>query len=277
MSINIIRKKLELEHGVLVTITDPLLQVVIGYWLHLIDYSVMNKFEKRQRLPFFDAVKLRMYVSGKILQEIENRLGHLLKMVDIHEACVLSDYNFDTDSFKCHLVDSNKDINLRLRCGDGFDFCDELVVWRDNGIDVYNYFRANELEGERLPLAQYMRFNRDAGITLSRFLREYFYSVHLVMYNMELNIRVNIPTETHNTVFRLNNEEAFEKFLLNLSFPISAQDVYASLVNLCLSTIDKYPRICIETKANGTLVDSICVEDGSRSGSVLARDKNNTF
>lgn len=275
MNVNLIGKKIEAKDGSLVTITDSLLPVVIGHWLYLIDYKVMDKFEKRQRLPFLDAIKLRVYVSGEILQEVHERFGRLLKMADIHEACVLSDYDFDTGSFKCHLVASNKDINLRLRCGDGFDFCDELIIWRDGDIDAYNYFRENETNKERLPLARYMRFNYVNGITLTRFLSEYSYSVHLAVGEMTLDIRVNAPGGTHVDVCRLNNEEAFEQFLLNLSFPISLQGVYDSLVDTCLSTLDEYPKISIELRSGRALVDSICVDGGSRSGSVLARDKNN--
>lgn len=65
---------------------------------------------------------------------------------------------------------------------------------------------------------------------------------------------------------RLENEKELQRYLMNLTFPISIEKVYKDICEISLGDVSKYSRIvlqCCDNKKNGMVSDLIVLENGN--------------
>lgn len=86
---------------------------------------------------------------------------------------------------------------------------------------------------------------------------------------------------------KLDNEIELQKYLMNLEFPISIEEVYKKICEISLGDVSKYSRIvlqCCDNSKNGMITDMIVLSDGNfekfgmtKDGITVFIDKNDNF
>lgn len=287
-----IRKKEKEELDIpKVNFEDLELQVTIGQWLGVLPSQKIYENSEVRLYRRFSANELitRKKISTKDLEKVSQKFGEVLKLIDVDktETCVLSEYNKDNFSFNCHLVNANADALFSLRWGTMVDNGPELIVEFQNIRKTYEYYDEHNYESTHLRLEEYTVKNNNNGNVYRRYLMPFMSSFNLNNGEYRLIIQISAPKSVENSsifspAYRLQNEKKFEKYLLNLSFPIAIDEIYKKFCNLSLDDVCEYPSIEIQVvkKKNDKkdiITDYISMQDGNLSKFIITRNGKTIF
>ena len=247
-TLNILKDKKEILDVPKVIFKDSELQFTIGQWLGILSS------QKNWVNSHFAIYK---YLKAKKFREIEKKFGLLLKMTGIEntETCILSQFNKNNFSFNCHFNNSDNDANISLRWGDMIDFNSELIINYQNECKTYDYWTEYGENTTRLKLQDYTIKNPENENSCYRYLSTY--KIYFTLTNGKYSFLIEIERPEsikadifgdYDYVFRLENEDQLQQYLLGLTFPLEIDEVYKKICEISTNSVDKYPNFKIEIK-----------------------------
>lgn len=268
-----------------VVFEDLELQVTIGQWLGILSSQQSFGNSGFTVYTHLSAEKLmkKVNIPAQKFEEIVTKFGFLLKLagVDNTETCTLDQFDKDNFSFNCHFNNRNNDANISLRWGDMIDFGPEFTINYQNESKTYNYYEESEEKPIRLELQHYTIKNPENENSCYRYLfpDETYFTLTNGEYNFSIeikrpeSIKVDIFSEY---VFRLENEEQLQQYLLGLTFPLEINEVYKKICEISTSSVNEYPSFKIEVKRkldekNNKTTDMVSLNHGQLKKFIITK------
>lgn len=174
-----------------------------------------------------DLRKLVIDWTGKEEQSIDV-FCKLLQSIDIVAPVTLRNFNAEEHSFDC-ITDDNKTLSLTLYYGNIDDFS-QLIVKEGKLYSCYNYLNCRE--NIHLEL-QHKAIERNNS-SLYNFYSRFFCHRNLTLpddYYVSIDVDEPEPRNDKN-VRVLDSKQSIENYLLGLTFPCTAQDIYEKVMEL---------------------------------------------
>lgn len=174
--------------------------------------------------------KLVINWTGKKEQSIDF-FCKLLQSIGIVTPITLSNFNDEDNSFDC-ITDDGKTLSLALRYrmyGDTNDFS-QLIAKEGELCSYYNYHAWSKNVHLELQSTVIERNNS----RLDNYYCEFFCKRYLTLpddYYVTVNVYEPEP-RNKNSIRVLNSKLSIENYLLSLTFPCTAQDIYEKLMEL---------------------------------------------
>ncbi|MCX4365498.1 MAG: hypothetical protein OSJ70_06980 [Bacilli bacterium] len=252
------------------------LETNIGQWLEVLA-------SKEQRYVADGVMALVPISASKLLDEgiakdqeaaIAYTFGFLLKQLGVPETetCVLDNYDEKKFSCSCSFAEDNDVANLSFRWGDMMDFLPELCIDFHNAKRNYEYYAARDGKKPILSLQSFTVVNPKNSNTVYSFLSPFETNYKISNGDTTLSINIKKPESLpqipfNGYVFRLKNDEALVKYLLDVSFPIELDQVYKKLCEISLDFDLEYPSVHLIVKKgvedeNRKITDEIHITNG---------------
>ncbi len=236
---------------------DLELQVAIGQWLGVL--SSVQSFGNSALTVYtqLSAEELieRTGIPIDKFEEIEAKFGFLLKTVGIEntETCTLDQFDKNNFSFNCHFDNRGDDATISLRWGSMIDSGPEFIIDYQNESRTYDYWAEAEEKSAKLKLQHYTIKNPENGNSCYRSFSPYKAHFTLTSDEYSLSIEVARPESIKTSIlsgyiFRLENEEQLQQYLLGLTFPLKLDEVYKRICAISTPTIDEYPSFKMKVK-----------------------------
>ena len=275
-------KQIEKQNIPLVKFNDTKLQLKIGEWTGILNSKKLSQLSYLNNYPYLDVEELIKKTNiledtTDLLNNISKEFGKILKElgVDKDEICTIDYHNIDDFSFNCHFEKANKDAKISLKWDD-IDHDPRISIEDNNKKEEYYYGRAYNNKPSKLYFKNYTLYRENNS--LFRYLTESFASFRLNENNYSLSLEVSRPKGNKDSVYKLNNEEELQEYLLNLSFPIDISDVYKHISEIALGPINEYPYIQIEVKnnidkKNSITTDYIYIKNGQLTNFIITKNE----
>lgn len=267
---------------------DLELQVTIGQWLGILSSQQgfgNYGFTIYTHLSAEELMK-KVNIPAEKFEEIVTKFGLLLKLagIDNTETCTLNQFDKDKFSFNCHFNNSGNDANISLKWGNMIDFGPELTINYQNECKTYDYWSETEEKSTRLKLQHYAIKNPENENFCYRYLSPYktYFTLTSGEYSFSIeidrpeSIKVDIFSD-YDYVFRLENEEQLQQYLLGLTFPLEINEVYKKICEISTSSVDEYPSFKIEAKRklnekNNKTTDMLSLNHGQLKEFIITKD-----
>ncbi len=290
-SLDIIKNEKETLDVPKVIIEDSELQVIIGQWLGILSSKQVfgnSHFAIYTRLSVKDLMN-QVDIPAEKFKEITTKFGLLLKIVGIEntETCTLNQFDKNNLSFNCHFNNRNTNANISLKWSDILYSGTEFIINYKNESKTYDYLPEVEEENKptRLNLHHYTIKNPENDNSCFRYLSPYSayfrltngeYSLSIEMKRPE-NIKVNMKIN-YDYIFKIENEEQLQQYLLGLTFPVEINEVYKKICEILITTVDKYPSFKIEIKEkkdekNNKTTDMIDLHHGQVKQIIITKNE----
>lgn len=179
--------------------------------------------------------KLRKYVAswvngGSITKSL-NLLGDLLESIKIATPIMLC--SFDSETHDCvFLTADRKYVTFRFLFPESLN-CSRLCITTDDNYYIYDYMKSYHVKKPELSL-HFSEVHHNGNKLCS------LYHGNSCSYAVELPYHyiVHIILESDQPLMLLNSKQRIENFLVNLSVPCTAQDIYPTI--LLLGNIDSH-------------------------------------
>lgn len=165
--------------------------------------------------------------TGKDKQSIDI-FGKLLQSIGIVTPVTLSNSNEEENSFNC-VTSDGKTLSLTLFFG-GWDDFPRLIVSEGELSSCYNYWDWDKTPHLELQSTGFQRNNR----SLYNYYCKYFCNRNVTLpgdYYVTVNVYEPEP-HNENYVRVLGSKMSIENYLLDLTFPCTAQDIYERVMEL---------------------------------------------
>ena len=174
-----------------------------------------------------DLRKLVINWTGKKEQSIDV-FCKLLQSIDIVTPVTLSNFNAKKSSFDC-IADDGKTLSLTLWSG-CFDALPQLIAKEENLCSYYNYLNCSE----NVHLELHSKIIERNNSSLYNFYSKFFCHRELTLPgDYYVSIDVDEPEPRSNDSVRvLDSKLSIENYLLGLTFPCTAQDIYEKVMEL---------------------------------------------
>lgn len=268
-----------------VVFEDLELQVTIGQWLGILSSQQgfgNSSFTIYTHLSAEELMK-KINIPAEKFEEIVIKFGLLLKIAGIEntETCTLNQFDKDNFSFNCHFNNSGNDANISLRWGDMIDFGPEFTINYQNESKTYDYWAESEEKPTRLKLQHYTIKNPENENSCYRYLSPYTSYFTLTNGEYSFSIEIKRPESIKvdvfsDYVFRLENEEQLQQYLLGLTFPLEINEVYKKICEISTSSVNEYPSFKIEVKRkldekNNKTTDMISLNHGQLKKFIITK------
>lgn len=268
-----------------VVFEDLELQVTIGQWLGILSSQQGFGNSGFTVYTHLSAEKLmkKVNIPAQKFEEIVTKFGLLLKLagVDNAETCTLDQFDKDNFSFNCNFNNSGNDANISLRWGDMIDFGPEFTINYQNESKTYNYWAESEEKPTRLKLQHYTIKNPENENSCYRYLSPYETYFTLTNGEYSFSIEIKRPESIKvdifsDYVFRLENEEQLQQYLLGLTFPLEINEVYKKICEISTSSVNEYPSFKIEVKRkldekNNKTTDMVSLNHGQLKKFIITK------
>lgn len=183
-----------------------------------------------------DSPKLDVLISEWMQNEgweFEN-FADFLELIGLKTPVTLKNLDVKNNSFEC-VTSYSITYNIKLRFGDGFDWCSEIYLTKGPQELCYS-INSNIDNGQSVPRVTLERRNiTGTDRKLLCYYSEYFCHRVLAFAN-DLILKIEIDEPKKHTdkseIIVLRNMDAVETYLMTLENPIDVQQVYETLVNL---------------------------------------------
>jgi len=268
-----------------VVFEDLELQVTIGQWLGVLSSQQgfgNSGFTIYTHLSAEELMK-KVNIPAEKFEEIVTKFGLLLKLagVDNAETCTLDQFDKDNFSFNCHFNNRSNDAKISLRWGSMMDSGPEFIIDYLDENKTYDYYEEYKDKPTRLKLQHYTIKNPENENSCYRYLSPY--AAYFTLTNGEYSFLIEIERPESikvdvfsDYVFRLENEEQLQQYLLGLTFPLEINEVYKKICEISTSSVNEYPSFKIEVKRkldekNNKTTDMISLNHGQLKEFIITK------
>ena len=202
-----------------------------------------------------------------------DNFADFLELIGLKTPVILKNLNPKTNSFECICANDTM-VEIKLRFGDGFDYCSEIHLIKGNQELCYS-INTNMIEETTIPKVT-LEYRVITTLTkkLSCFYSKYFCNRTLTLSNnYVLKVEINEPEKTNNNgeILVLRNSDEIEACLLNLENPVNVQRLYNIIIQLLgftdedINNCSKFSIAYYKVTNTYDLLDKISITNGQRS------------
>ena len=202
-----------------------------------------------------------------------DNFADFLELIGLKTPVTLKNLNPKTNSFEC--VSANDSLTeIKLRFGDGFDYCSEIHLIKGNQELCYSV-NTNMDDGTTLPRVT-LEYRIITTLTkkLSCFYSKYFCNRNLTLSNnYVLKVEISEPEKSNDTgeILVLRNSDEIETCLLNLENPVNVKRLYNIIIQLLgfteedINNCNKFSISYYKVTNTYDLLDKILITNGQKS------------
>lgn len=268
-----------------VVFEDLELQITVGQWLGVLSSQQSFGNSGLTIYTHLSAEELmkKVNIPAEKFEEIVTKFGLLLKLVGVDnaETCTLDQFDKDNFSFNCHFNNRSDDAKISLRWGCMMDSSPAFNIDCLTENRTYNYYEEYQDEPTRIKLQHYTIKNPENGNSCYRYLSPY--RIYFTVTNGEYSFSIEIERPESikvdffsDYVFRLENEEQLQQYLLGLTFPLEINEVYKRICEISTSSVNDYPCFKIEVKRkldeeNNKTTDMVSLNHGQLKTFIITK------
>lgn len=187
-------------------------------------------------------------VSADELREASIEFAKLLIQtgIDQDETIVISDFDEEKGTFKCHLLNADKDFDIDYRYGSFLDEGPSFTITEGENVTKYDYVYAWDEKPRYLEMSSYTRVNPTTGVKYWFYESEYFLACTLTDGNYQLSIHIEYPESLTNNENKYFNLEQLRTSLMAIRLPQSADEMFKLVQSSMLCEFNQFPSIEIK-------------------------------
>lgn len=257
-----------------IIIDDYELIGILGYWMGLISYDDFEKMKFYKGNANIKKILIKKYDINSICNSFRDLLSYT--GIPSNEICSISQYNRNSQSFNCHLVNTNEDIRVSFSFG-SLEYMPELVVQNQNVKYIYQFYKSTKERAAFLKKYYFFVYNIvNDNISFSQSYFSNSFSCKRIQGAYQLSINISNPDPNScdllsDYIYSIKEEEEFKKYLMGLTYPFDVKEIYRYICDRCLQCSFAgpigFPKIDIEVQKvfdsfNSILLDKIMVSYG---------------
>ncbi len=224
--------------------------IALGQWM-----GMLKSTQVRTAL----GVEIHEHLSASELDNIESVLNDELKETSrefaklLHQAgiagdeiVVISDFDEEQGTFKCHLLNADKDFDIDYRYGSFLDEGPSFTIKEGENVTKYDYVYAWDEQPRYLKMSNYTRVNPTTGVKYWFYESEYFLACTLTDGNYQLSIHIEYPESLTNNENKYFNLEQLRTSLMAIRLPQSADEMFKLVQSSMLCEFNQFPSIEIK-------------------------------
>ncbi len=208
----------------------------LGVEIH--EHLTSNELDQREK------------VMDSELQETSREFARLLVQAGVEksEVVVISDFDEEKGAFKCHLQNTNKDLDIDYRYGSFLDDGPSFTVQEGENVTKYDYIYAWNEYPSYLKMANYTRVNPETKVKYWFYNCEYFLACELEDKDYKLSIHVDYPKDLEDDDKEYFDFDKLRDSLMSIRLPYQADEMFKLVQSCMICSYDIFPAIEIEEK-----------------------------